>query len=79
MRKEITHMALQACDRIVAKAAPFTPIPNVKMNRGSNPIFNIAPIRTDYMAMVGRPCVLMNVLSPTDSSTNRVPSKYIER
>ena len=36
-------------------------------------------IYTEYMAMAGRPCVLMNVLSPTDVSTNMVPARYIDR
>ena len=71
--------ALQACEIMVASAAPFTPMPKVKMNNGSRPMLSTAPISTEYMAMAGRPCVLMNVLSPTDVSTNMVPARYIDR
>jgi hypothetical protein len=74
-RKLNTHMALQACDRIVASAAPFTPISNQKMKIGSNTIFNKAPIKTEHIAIDGRPCALIKAFKPVDISTNRVPSK----
>lgn len=64
---------------MVAKAAPFTPMSNQKMKIGSSTIFSKAPISTEYMAMLGRPCELMKVLSPVETSTNSVPSKYTER
>ena len=34
-----------------------------------------APMRTEYMAIVGRPWVLIKGFSPTDTSTNRVPKR----
>ena len=75
LRKRSTQMALQACDRMVASAAPFTPMPKVKMNSGSSRMFSMAPMSTEYMAMAGRPWVLMKGFSPTDNSTNRVPAR----
>ena len=79
VRKRTTHKALHACEIIVAKAAPFTPMPNTKINSGSRPMFSNAPIMTEHMAMPGRPWVLMKVFSPTETSTNNVPSRYTER
>ena len=79
VRKCNTHQALQACERMVAKAAPFTPMPNTKMNSGSRPMFSSAPMTTEHMAMPGLPCVLMKVFSPTETSTNNVPNKYTDK
>ena len=58
-RKCTTHIALTACDRTVATAAPRTPICSTKMNSGSRQIFNTAPIRTDNIAIFASPCPLM--------------------
>ena len=40
-----------ACDKIVASAAPFTPIPNAKINSGSSAMLATAPISTDNIAV----------------------------
>ena len=58
-RKCTTHIALTACDRTVATAAPRTPICSTKMNSGSRQIFNTAPIRTDNIAIFAAPCPLI--------------------
>ena len=74
-RKVSTQAALQACESTVPKAAPFTPILNPKMKIGSRIIFSKAPIRTENIAMAGRPCALIKLFSPVDISTNIVPSR----
>ena len=51
----ITHAALTAWEMIVARAAPFTPIPNTKINTGSRQILIIAPIKTESMAILASP------------------------
>ena len=51
------------------------PISNQKMKIGSNTIFNKAPIKTEHIAIDGRPCALIKAFKPVDISTNRVPSK----
>ncbi|CCY64343.1 unknown [Prevotella sp. CAG:1124] len=79
VRKRSTHTALHAWDMTVATAAPLTPMPNANMNRGSSAMLSTAPISTEYIATAGRPCALMNVLSPVDSSTNIVPIRYTDR
>ena len=38
-------------------------------------IFNKAPIKTEYMAMAGRPCALIKEFSPVEIYTKTVPSK----
>ena len=38
-------------------------------------IFNKAPIKTEYMAMAGRPCALIKELSQVEIYTKTVPSK----
>ena len=42
---------------------------------GSRIIFNKAPIKTEYMAIAGRPCALIKLFNPVDISTKTVPNK----
>ena len=44
------QMVEKAWERTVAQAAPLTPIPNVKMNKGSRMQLEIAPTKTESMA-----------------------------
>ena len=74
-RKLTTHTALHAWESTVAKAAPFTPMSNQKIKIGSRMMFNKAPIRTENMAMAGRPCALIKLFNPVDISTNIVPKR----
>lgn len=37
-------------------------------------IFNKAPIKTEYMAMAGRPCALIKEFSPVEISTKQFPA-----
>ena len=38
-------------------------------------MFNKAPIRTENMAMAGRPWALIKLFNPVDISTNIVPKR----
>ena len=74
-----TQKALHAWEMTVAIAAPFTPIPNPKMNTASRMILRAAPMSIGHIAMPGRPWILMNGFSPVVISTNIVPARYMER
>ena len=74
-RKLKTHSALTAWDRMVARAAPRTPIPSTKMKMGSSTMFSTAPMSTLSMAVVALPWALMKAFSPSASCTNTVPSR----
>ena len=53
-----------ACDRIVASAAPLTPRWNAKINSGSRTMFITAPIRTESIPVLAKPCVVINIFMP---------------
>ena len=72
-RKRRIQIALMACERIVASAAPETPMPKTKMKTGSSTMFTPAPSSTLSIAVVALPCALMKVFSPSASCTNTVP------
>ena len=48
-RKERTHRAETPWARMVARAAPFTPMPNPKMKMGSSTMLVTAPMTTVAM------------------------------
>ena len=73
-RNSTAHSAERNCEITVATAAPLTPIPNTKMNSGSSATFVTAPITTVSIAVAEKPCAVMKLLSPTDSSANTLPS-----
>ena len=72
-RKRTTHAHETACERIVASAAPRTPMPNTNMNSGSSTMLSAAPIVTVSMLVVEKPCAVMKALSPSESCTKIVP------
>ena len=58
---------------MVAKAAPFTPMPKRKMNIGSRIMFSTAPMRTVSMLILVLPWAVMNALRPSVNWTHMVP------
>lgn len=66
-RKLITHAADTACERMVASAAPRTPIWNTKINSGSSTMLSTAPIKTESIAVFALPCALIKVFNPNAS------------
>ena len=77
VRNLMTHAAERACEIIVAKAAPCTPISKPKINIGSRIILATAPITTLTILIPANPCVVIKELSPKAICTNRVPHAYI--
>ena len=59
----------------VAMAAPCTPIPNTKMNRGSSTRFSAAPSRVVPIPIRGWPSALMKPFRPVASMVQGVPSR----
>ena len=59
----------------VAIAAPATPISRTKMKIGSRMMFVTAPIRTESMPFLLKPCVMMNWFMPVAISAKTVPSR----
>ena len=75
-RKKITHAHEMPCERMVASAAPRTPIFSPNINRGSNAMLATAPISTVYMPILAKPWAVIKAFIPKVSSTNSVPSAY---
>ena len=73
-KKKITHAHETACEITVARAAPFTPIPNLKMNTGSRTVFISAPISTVIIPVFALPCAVINAFIPSVSCTKTVPA-----
>ena len=78
-KKSVTHAAETACERTVASAAPFTPMPKAKIKSGSSPIFSTAPMATVAMEVKLNPCAVMNGFRPKESMTKIVPVPYTNR
>ena len=76
VRKRSTHTHESPCDRIVASAAPRTPIPSAKMNTGSSAMFSAAPSTTSRIACAAKPCAMIIWFSPAASSAKTVPVRY---
>ena len=74
VRKRSTHTHESPCDRIVASAAPRTPIPSAKMNTGSSTMFAAAPMSTVVMPTFAKPCAVINAFMPSVSWTKSVPT-----
>ena len=55
VRNFSTHTAETAWDRMVARAAPRTPMPKAKMKMGSSTVLRIAPISTVFMPTTVKP------------------------
>ena len=68
-----THAADTACESIVARAAPFTPMRNPNINTGSSTIFRPAPIKVVNIAIRANPCEVINAFIPVVIKTNTEP------
>ena len=68
-----THIAETPWEMMVARAAPFTPIPNPKIKIGSRIILRTAPTRTVTILILEKPWAVIKVLSPRANWTKRVP------
>ena len=59
VRNRSTHAADTAWDKMVARAAPRTPMPKAKMKTGSRMVLSTAPISTVFMLTVVKPWAVM--------------------
>ena len=73
-RKQRTQIQDRAWERIVASAAPFTPIWKPKIRIGSRTILVTAPINTDSIPVFANPWAVINAFMPRVSWTKMVPS-----
>ena len=74
VKKRSTQTAETACERMVAKAAPWTPIPNAKIKIGSKTMLQTAPITVVFMPVFANPWEVMNMFSPMTICTKMVPA-----
>ena len=74
VRKRTTHTADTACDRMVASAAPRTPMFSAKIKTGSRMMLSTAPMRTVSMLVRENPCAVMKAFRPSATCTAMVPS-----
>ena len=74
IRKASTHMQDRAWERTVARAAPRTPIPNVKIKIGSRIILVTAPISTESIPVLAKPWAVIKEFIPRVIWTKIVPS-----
>ena len=70
-----THRADTAWERMVARAAPCTPISKPKIKTGSSTMLHTAPMMTVSMETVEKPWVVMKLLSPRENCTAMVPQR----
>ena len=73
-RNHTAHTALSAWDRMVARAAPATPMSNRKMNTGSSTMLVTAPITTVSMLILENPWAEIKAFMPSVSCTKMVPT-----
>ena len=73
VRKTRTHTKETACDRMVASAAPCTPMWKPKIKMGSRMMLQTAPMATVHIPVMAKPCALMNAFSPREIWTKIVP------
>ena len=71
-KMEETHWLM-----MVARAAPFTPIPKPKIKIGSRMIFNTAPSTTTHILTVVLPWAVIKAFIPSVIWTNSVPEAYM--
>ena len=72
-RKETAHTAERNWERMVARAAPCTPMPNTKIKMGSSTMLVTAPMSTVIMPLRPKPWALMNWFMPRLIMTNILP------
>ena len=68
-----THTAETVWERMVASAAPRTPISSAKMKMGSRTMLSAAPMQTVSMAVLAKPCAETNWFIPSAICTLIVP------
>ena len=73
IRKLSTHTQEAAWDRMVASAAPRTPILRAKMKMGSRMILHTAPISTLNIPCLAKPWAVIKAFMPSVSWTKMVP------
>ena len=72
-----THSADTHCEIQVARAAPLTPQPKIKINSGSRIKFKRAPIKTVFIPIFEKPWLLINAFIPVAIKENVKPIEYI--
>ena len=75
VRKRRIHTADKSWDRIVANAAPRTPICSAKIKIGSRIILAAAPRNTVIMPIRPKPWELINEFIPSPTITNTLPRR----
>ena len=75
VRNRTTHAALTAWLRMVASAAPCTPMWKPKMKMGSRIRLTTAPRATVIMPMRPKPWALTKLFMPRPTITKGVPSR----
>ena len=73
VRNAMIHAADRNCDRMVARAAPLTPMWNTKINMGSSMMLLTAPSSTVIMPTVPNPWELMKLFMPRPVITKILP------
>ena len=64
-RNSSTHAQDRACEMMVAQAAPATPMLKPKMKMGSSTMLATAPMSTESMPVLAKPCAVMNAFMPS--------------
>ena len=72
-KNQTTKKDDMACEMIVAKAAPCTPIEKTKIKIGSKIQFKIAPIKTESILIFVNPCAEIKAFIPNAIITKIVP------
>ena len=73
------QIMLTAWERMVARAAPRTPISSPKIKMGSRMMLQTAPMRTVSILVTVKPWALIKVFRPSVTRTKRVPREYSRR
>ena len=63
-RKASTQAQDMACERMVASAAPCTPMSKANIKMGSRMMFATAPIKTESIPVFANPCAVINAFMP---------------
>ena len=72
-RKPTTHRQDTHWERMVARAAPFTPMCRAKIKMGSRTMLQTAPIATVSMPILAKPWAVIKAFMPKVSCTKIVP------
>ena len=72
-KKDSTHRQDSPWDSTVASAAPCTPMWKPKINSGSSAVLATAPMSTESIPTLAKPCAVIKAFMPRVSCTNTVP------